>query len=284
MPWQRLVYANDSQSQSSPASVLRGKGRRLNRTARRGALVAASAIAVWQAAAAAGAVNAFLLPSPLRVAEAALDLLGDGTLPLHVGISLGRVLAGFGFATLLAVPLAILLCLRPRLIRPVLPLIDLFRHIPPLAMIPLFILWLGIGETQKVAVILLAAFFPVFLATQGGISQVDRRLLEVAQVAGMTEAAQVWRILLPAALPSILVGLRLGFGYSWRALAGAELVAASSGLGWLIVNAEQLARSDIVLAGVLVIGMLGLILDALGTRLIVRLAPWAQAEITRAHA
>lgn len=247
-------------------------------------LVAAGAVAAWAALSASGLVSAFLLPGPSRVLGTTLALLADGTLPRHVGISLMRVGLGFALAALLAVPFAVALCLRPRLVRPVLPLVDIFRHIPPLAMIPLFILWLGIGEAQKVAVIVLAAFFPIFLATHGGVSQVDPKLIEVARVAGMNERAQIVRILLPAALPSILVGLRLGFGYSWRALAGAELVAASSGLGWLIVNAEQLARSDIVLAGVLVIGLLGLSLDALGTRLVVRLAPWAQAELRQAHA
>lgn len=268
---------------SAPAGQPRRRQGR-NATTLGGVAAALATLGLWQLAATSGAVSAFLLPGPLRVAAAALDLIADGTLPAHVAISLARVLAGFTLAAALALPLAVLLCLRPGAVRPVLPLIELFRHIPPLAMIPLLILWLGIGETQKVAVIVLAAFFPVFLAAHGGISQVDRKLLEVAEVAGMGEAAQVWRILLPAALPSILVGLRLGFGYSWRALAGAELVAASSGLGWLIVNAEQLARSDIVLAGVLAIGLLGLTLDALGTRLIVRLAPWARAEVARGHA
>lgn len=242
-------------------------------------LVAAALLAGWHAAAALGVVTPFLLPAPAVVAAAIGELAGDGTLVHHVGVSLGRVCIGFALAAAIALPLAFGLALWPSVMRPFMPQLEMLRHIPPLALIPLLILWLGIGEAQKVAIIVLASFFPIFLSTHGGVTQVDRRLIEVGMVGGMDRAAIVRRILLPAALPAILVGLRLGFGYSWRALAGAELVAASSGLGWLIVQGERLARTDIVLASIIVIGLFGLALDALGTRVMLRLAPWARAEI-----
>lgn len=233
----------------------------------------------WWAAAALELAPPFLLPAPETVATTAWELAQEGTLGRHLAVSLARIAAGFTGACLLALPMAIAFGLWPALARALDPIVDFLRHIPPLALIPLLILWLGIGEAQKLAVIILAAFFPIFLSAGTGIAQCDPKLIEVGRVCGLGRAAIVRRIVLPAALPSILVGLRLGFGYSWRALVGAELIAASSGLGYMIVNAENLARTDIVIVGILVIGALGVVLDRLGRTLAHRLAPWVRSEL-----
>ena len=235
-------------------------------------------LAAWWIASHGRLVTPFLLPTPETVLSAAAAMAIDGTLWSNALVSIGRVLFGFGLATLTAIPLAVVFALRPRLHAFIEPPLEFLRQTPPLALIPLLILWLGIGEAQKVGVIVLACFFPIFLGTMGGLAQVDPRLIEVGRVYGLGPAAIVRRIILPAAAGSIVTGLRLGLGHSWRALVGAELVAASSGLGYLIVDAQNLARTDIVLVGVLVIGILGLLAEIATRALIRRLMPWVRQQ------
>ncbi len=240
----------------------------------RGSAVFLAGLLAWAAASASGLVSGFLLPSPMVVFDALVELVRDGSLVRHTAISVQRVLLGYGLAVLIALPLALTFSLLPRLKTILEPLLEFLRQIPPLALVPLLILWLGIGEAQKVGIILLACFFPIFLAALGGISQADPKLIEVGRSCHMPPLEILLRIVLPASLPAVVIGLRIGLGYSWRALVGAELIASSAGLGYLIVDAENLARTDIVLAGVVVIGVLGLIADMLAKAAIKRLAPW----------
>jgi len=176
-------------------------------------------------------------------------------------------------------PLALLFGLLPRLRALFEPALEFVRQIPPLSLLPLLILWLGIGEAQKVGIIVLSCFFPVFLGALGGIAQADPKLVEVGHACGLTRFEILRRIVLPASLPAFIVGLRIGLGYSWRALVGAELIASSAGLGYMIVDAENLARTDIVLVGILVIGVLGLIADTLARAAIRRAAPWLRSHL-----
>lgn len=231
-------------------------------------------LATWWVASHTGLVNSFLLPSPERVVRAAATMVADGTLWANTIVSLGRVLAGFGLSAATGVALAIVFALQPRLRELAEPPLEFLRQTPPLALLPLLILWLGIGEVQKIGIIMLACFFPIFLGTLGGLAQVDPKLIEVGRVCGLTRAAVVRRIVLPSAAGAIVTGLRIALGYSWRALVGAELVAASSGLGYMIVDAQNLARTDMVLVGVLVIGTLGLLADLAARALIHRYLPW----------
>ena len=142
-------------------------------------------------------------------------------------------------------------------------ILEFIRHIPPIACIPMLILWLGIGESSKMAVIILAAFFPIFLNTLNGVINCDSKLLEVGDIFGFSIREKFFKIILPSAIPYVTVGMRLGLGYSWRALIGAELIAASSGIGYMIMDAEQLSRPDIIIVGIVTIGMLGYIIDLL---------------------
>jgi sulfonate transport system permease protein len=249
--------------------------RRIRALARRGSAFAVI-LAAWWIASAAGWVNPFLLPSPATVLHAAAGLAADGTLLTNTLVSVTRVGIGFALAVAAAIPAAILFALLPGLRDIAEPPLEFLRQTPPLALIPLLILWLGIGEAQKLGIIVLACFFPIFLGTLGGLAQVDPRLIEVGRVCGLSRAAIVWRIVLPAAAAPIVIGLRIGLGYSWRALVGAELVAASSGLGYLIVDAENLARTDIVIVGIIVIGTLGLLADLAMRALTRRLLPWVR--------
>lgn len=232
----------------------------------------------WEGACRFGLVSPFLLPAPERVAAVAIAMGADGSLAYHTAVSLSRAIAGFLLAGALAMPLAVLFSLAPGPRRQIEPVLEFLRQIPPLALIPLLILWLGIGETQKLGVVALTCFFPVFLGTADGLARVDARLVEVGRVCGLTRAGLVRRIVLPAAMPSIVTGLRIALGFSWRTLVGAELIAASEGLGFLIVDAQNLARTDIVLVGVGVIGLLGMLVDRLALAALHRALPWLAAE------
>lgn len=248
------------------------------------AVVFAATACLWWAASAFGWINAFLLPSPQKVARTLIELAQSGALTKHTLVSLQRVALGYGMAVAIAVPLAVVFAFST-LVRNLLePLLEFLRQIPPLALMPLLMLWLGIGETQKVGIIILACFFPIFLGVRGGIAQVDTKLIEVGRVCGLSRSDIMRRIVLPSSMPSLVVGLRIGLGYSWRALVGAELIASSAGLGYMIVDAENLARTDIVLAGILVIGVIGLLADLALKASIARAAPWLATDLEMARA
>lgn len=239
---------------------------------------------IWWLAGRMGWANAYLLPAPSAVISALSDLAASGALWKHTLISLQRVLFGFALSVGFALPLAVLMSAN-RFAGAVLdPLLEFLRQVPPLALIPLLILWLGIGEAQKLGIIVLASFFPVFLGFRGGIGNVDPKLIEVGRVAGLSRYEILTRIVLPSALPELVVGLRISLGYSWRALVGAELIASSAGLGYMIIDAENLARTDIVLAGILVIGTIGLLSDILLRLSINSAFPWLSADLEAARA
>ena len=231
-------------------------------------------LALWWFAAATGLAHPYLLPSPQRVANAALDLAERGELWTHISASLGRVATGFAITVALALPLAIINGLVPAAHGALRLILEALRVTPPLALVPLLILWLGIGEASKLAIVVLASFFPIYMNTLAGLHDADRRFVELAQTLDLTSIERVRHILLPAALPGMVTGLRLGFGYSWRALVGAELIAASAGLGYLIIDSSEMARTDRVFVGIITIAVLGASSDALFRVLSARLTPW----------
>jgi sulfonate transport system permease protein len=241
-------------------------------------LVVASIVALWQAASSFGLANPYLLPSPLRVVAALLRAAANGDLLRHAAASLARVLEGFVLATILAFPAAIIVFSAPRLGSALDPVLTFLRSVPPLALVPVLILWFGIGEASKLALIVLAAFFPIFMGTLSGLGSVDSRLVEMAKSLDLSRVRVLIRIMIPESVPSVANGLRLGLGYSWRALVGAEMVAASSGLGYWILDAEEMARIDVVFAGILTIGALGILIDRAAYAASTRLLPWARLE------
>jgi len=256
---------------TSPQPPLRHRGWR-------GPLVQAALVlgllALWQLAFSAGWINPYLLPSPLRVAGAIRAAGAGGELARHVGASLLRVGAGFGITVGLALPLAVCASFAPRFMAALNPLLTFLRNIPPLALVPVLILWFGLGEASKLALIVLTSFFPVFMGAVTGLGSVDPGLVEMGRSLGFSRLRILQRIQLPESAPSLLNGLRLGLGFSWRAIIGAEMIAAASGLGYWILDAEQMARIDVVFAGILVIGALGMALDRLAFLAAARLLPW----------
>lgn len=215
-----------------------------------------------------------MLPAPTTVVSAAAELLRRHVLLTHIFASLYRVLLAVGVATALGVPLGLAMGWSPRFRRAVDPLLEFVRPIPPLAWIPLSILWFGIGNAQIVYIIFLAAFFPVVLNSMAGARDVDAYLVRAGLSLGARGGELFRTVVLPAALPQIFTGIRVGLGIGWMALVAGELIAAPSGLGYMINNARTLFRSDYILLGMVLIGVLGLILDFLMRQAIRLSMPW----------
>ncbi|MGM9663021.1 MAG: ABC transporter permease [Oscillospiraceae bacterium] len=220
-------------------------------------------LTLWQAASSLGWCNPYLLPPPAKVLRALIQMAAQGQLLRHVGSSLARVAAGFSLAFLLACLLALGCVLAPRASQWYDGPLRIIRTIPPLSLVPMVILWVGLGEESKVLLILLSAFFPIYMNAQDGLLRCDEKLLEVGRTFGYSPAEQLWRIRVPAAVPHVVAGMRVGLGYSWRALVGAEMLAATSGLGYYILDAQAMARTDKVLAGIVVIAAVGFLSDVL---------------------
>lgn len=220
-------------------------------------------LALWQAAASANIWSEYVLPSPGRVLQSLSTMAQSGVLFENIWVSFCRVLMGFSIAFALAFLLGLIAGLRPSSSVYYNHIVEFFRNVPPLSLIALLILWFGIGETSKIIIIVLASFFPMFLNIKKGLASCDPKLIEVGRSLNFTQGQIFRRILLPNALPDILIGMRVGMGYSWRAIIGAEMIAAASGLGYMILDAQQMSRSDKVIVGIFVIGIVGYLCDRL---------------------
>lgn len=215
----------------------------------------------WFAVSRQGIFSTYVLPGPEKVFDSFLKMLQSGEIFVDIAISFGRVLRGFLIAFVLAFALGMFRILVPAAEKYYEYIVQFFRNVPPLSMIPLLILWCGIGETTKTIIIVLASFFPMYLNIVKGFTGCDKRLLEVGDAFGYTGFEKFTQIVLPCASADILVGMRIGMGYSWRAIIGAEMVAASTGLGHMILFAQQMSRTDKVIVGIFVIGIVGLVTD-----------------------
>jgi len=218
--------------------------------------------------------STYILPTPFMVAETMVDMLADGELLEAVTVSFRRVFLGFGAAFILAFLLGVIGVMLPSLRPYYTSFVDFVRHIPPLSLIPLLILWAGIGELPKIIVILLATFGPMLLNIDAGLGGCDKKLLEVGYILGFDKRQLFWKIMLPSAWPNIFVGMRVGLGYSLRAIIGAEMVAASSGLGYMILDAQTMSRTDKAIVGIIAIGILGLLLDYILGKIMRKLFPY----------
>jgi ABC-type nitrate/sulfonate/bicarbonate transport system permease component len=214
---------------------------------------------VWQWAAKAGLYSVVLLPPPLAVAQAFMEEPGE--IFGHMLASLSRVAMGVGAAFLVAVPLGLLIGRYRWLDLLTDWSIQVFRSVPPISLIPLALLFFGIGDKPAIVLIFLAAFWPLIINTIFGVRGVERTLLKVARSVRSRERLVFTDVILPAALPAIFTGLRLAIGAGWLTVVTAEMIAVRSGLGYMILNAQMTFRSDLIIAGIVVIGMVGLAAD-----------------------
>jgi ABC-type nitrate/sulfonate/bicarbonate transport system permease component len=234
-------------------------------------------VIVWQLVISIFRPHVSLLPPPLLAGHELWALVRTGELFVHTGTSLARVFSAWLITGAIAIPLGLAMGWSRRIEGIVDPFVEIFRPISPLAWIPLAILWFGIGEGGKVFVVCVATFFPTLLSTIAGVKRIDPVLVHAGQVLGCNDRVSLFaKVILPAALPSIVVGLRIAFGTGWAAIIAAELVAARSGLGYLIANGMEILRADKVLVGMAMIGVLGVGFDALFRFLHRRLA-WGEA-------
>lgn len=235
-------------------------------------------VVIWWAVTATGLIEPLFLPPPSAVLQKGWLLVTtgymDSTLWQHLGASLSRIGLGLGFAVLTAVPVGIAIGAN-RIARGVLdPLIEFYRPIPPLAYLPLIVIWCGIGELSKVLLIYLAIFAPIAIATATGVRTVDPAKLRAAQSLGATRAQLIRHVIVPSALPDILTGVRIGLGVGWSTLVAAELIAATSGLGFMVQSAAQFLVTDVVVLGILVIALIAFAME-MGLRALQRkLVPW----------
>lgn len=224
-------------------------------------IVVAVILALWALISGTGIFSSYIFPGPAKVWQTFLKMLSTGELMKNMAASLARVFIGFAISFIFAFLFGIMACLLPKAEPYYKPILEFLRHIPPMSLIPLLILWFGIGETSKIIIIVLTAFFPIFMNTEAGLKGCDRKLLEVGEMLHMSPFQRFFKIRLPAALPGILTGMQIGLGYSWRAIVSAEMIAAASGLGYMILDSQSMSRSDKVLVGIIVIGLLGLLMD-----------------------
>ena len=197
------------------------------------------------------------LPAPADVWRAAEQLWTADLLLEHITISIERVALGFAWGAGIAILLGLAVGLSPLVDALLSPTIQAIRAIPSLAWVPLLVLWMGIGDQPKITLVAIGVFFPVFTALVGGIQQIDRKLIEVGQAYGLRGPALAWHILLPAAAPSLLTGLRIGLAQGWLFLVAAELIGASRGLGFLLTDGQNTGRADIILLSIVLLALLG---------------------------
>lgn len=241
-------------------------------------LTAASLLLAWWAVTYFGLIDPLFLPAPAAVAQKGwlLATTGymDSTLWEHLGSSLQRIGIALALAIITAIPVGIAIG-RNRIARGILdPLIEFYRPIPPLAYLPLIVIWCGIGEFSKVLLIYLAIFAPIAIATATGVRTVDPARLRAAQSLGATRSQLIRHVILPSALPDILTGVRIGLGVGWSTLVAAELIAATRGLGFMVQSAAQFLVTDVVVLGILIIAVVAFALE-LGLRALQRkLVPW----------
>lgn len=229
-------------------------------------------LVVWEIAARLDWINTHLLPAPSDIAET-LVAFGAQGLVTHVVASSARVAVGFFVGAALAIVIGTVVGLSRRGEALLDPTFQALRAIPSLAWVPLLLLWLGIDEASKVVLIAIGAFFPVYMGVASGFRDVDRKLVEVARMYRLGSVELARRVLLPAALPAVLTGLRNGLSLAWMFMVAAELIAATKGLGYLLTDGREMGRPDIVLAAIVLLALLGKVTDTA--------VAWAERRLLR---
>jgi NitT/TauT family transport system permease protein len=230
----------------------------------RGALSLAILVSVYQGISLSGVFPQVLLPTITSVLHRLFVMLADGAMMTHAAATLYRVLTGFGLAILIGTPLGVLMARFKPVEHFFLPLVSALMPIPSFALVPLFMLWFGIGNLTTILIVFYAATFPVVFNSWSGVRAINPLWLRAATTMGADERALFWKVIIPGASPFMIAGMRQAFLRAWIAVVGAEMIAASKwGLGWVIFNAEQFLQTDVMMASIVVIGVIGLLFERL---------------------
>jgi len=235
--------------------------------------VIAVLIAAWWAAVI--ATQTVIFPTPWGVVTGTLELLKDGTLWRHIGASLLRVGTGFGLAVCVAVPLGLWMGWVRPIYSTLNPIFQILRPISPIAWIPIAILWFGVGNASPIYLIFISSVFPMVVQTTVGVHTIEKRYLRAAENFAVSRATLFRQVVIPAVLPQVLVGMRIGLGVAWLVVVAAEMIALRSGLGYMIMDSRNAGnRYDLVIAGMIIIGLIGLSLD--GTMRLLERVKWVR--------
>jgi len=208
--------------------------------------------------------HSVVFPTPWQVVTGTVELIRDGTLWQHIGASLFRVGTGFGLAVIVAVPLGLWMGWVKGAYLTLNPLFQMLRPISPIAWIPIAILWFGVGDMSPIFLIFISSVFPMVVQTVAGVHTIEKRYLRAAANFGVSRSTLFRQVVIPAVLPQIIVGMRIGLGVAWLVVVAAEMIALRSGLGYLIIDSRNAGnRYDLVVAGMIIIGLIGLLLDGL---------------------
>jgi NitT/TauT family transport system permease protein len=226
------------------------------------------------------ATQSLIFPTPWGVVTGAIELLADGTLWRHIGASLLRVGTGFLLAVCIAVPLGLWMGWVRGAYNTLNPIFQMLRPISPIAWIPIAILWFGVGDASPIYLIFISSVFPMVVQTTVGVHTIDKRYLRAAENFGVSRATLFTQVVIPAVLPQVLVGMRIGLGVAWLVVVAAEMIALRSGLGYMIMDSRNAGnRYDLVIAGMIIIGVIGLSLDSTMRRLErIRWVRWRYAQ------
>jgi NitT/TauT family transport system permease protein len=240
-------------------------------------VIVALLIAWWGAIV---ATQSLIFPTPWGVVTGAIELLVNGTLWRHIGASLLRVGTGFALAVCIAVPLGLWMGWVRGAYITLNPIFQMLRPISPIAWIPIAILWFGVGDASPIYLIFISSVFPMIVQTTVGVHTIDKRYLRAAENFGVSRATLFKQVVIPAVLPQVLVGMRIGLGVAWLVVVAAEMIALRSGLGYMIMDSRNAGnRYDLVIAGMIIIGVIGLSLDSTMRRLErIRWVRWRYAQ------
>lgn len=216
----------------------------------------------WELAGDNGLLNGSIMPAPSKIGNTLYDMVESGRLWRNFSISMDRVIKGFVLGASLGIIIGSLMGIFHKVDKALGALTGILRPIPIIGWVPLFILWMGIGEVSKITIVAFGTFWSVLINTTDGIKNVDIKYIEVASILEKSKFTTLTKVIIPSALPSILTGLRLGFGNAWRSIVSAEMLAASRGIGYLISYARELSKPADMMVGLLTIGLIGLLIDA----------------------
>lgn len=238
------------------------KQSKIAKSALRGSVLPVVVLIAWQSLGSIGILPAQLFSSPLLIVTTFIDLVQSGEMAMHLQISLTRALLGFALGGFLGLMMGVIVGMQKKSEEYLNPSIQMLRTVPLLAITPLFIMWFGFGELSKVLLIALGAFFPLYLQTFLGLRNVDKKLYDVARILEFSRLEQITKLMIPAALPNILLGIRLALSAAWMCLVVAELLGADRGVGFMIQDARSFMQTDVVFVGIIIFALAGKISDS----------------------